>query len=509
MHHCFRLSLIILLLPGPSLLFAQWAPIASGTIQDLNDILNFSGGPPIVIVGDQGTILRSTDGGASWTTPASGTVMDLTSVNVHTSTQYWIGGAGGTVLFSNDGAQSWTDASPAGIVTPLQVFSRTSGLSYAVGENGTILKGEADLIGGGFNGVTWTTQTSGTTANLHHGNGSATGLAYVVGDNGTILKTLNGGTTWTAQTSGTSLHLYNYADIAEGADIVVGQQGIILKSTDAGTTWVQKLGGLTEDLYDIETSVLNANFMVAVGSGGLILKSTDNGESWCMQESGTTAALTGVQLENNNVYYAVGSGGLVLKTTNGGGSCTALPVELTRFEGYVGEDAIVLRWETATETNNSHFEVHHLEEGTYRTLGVVPGQGTSRRGRQYVYRVEDLAAGEHTFRLRQVDFDGLGVLSDPVTVLLPATADLAFSRPAPNPFQRQTAFTLTTAVTQHIRVEVFNVLGQRVALLHDAPIVAHQPLSVVFSGAALPSGRYLIRATGEHSVSSLMVVRRD
>ncbi len=505
MKNCIPVLLLLIMVPPPSPLFAQWAPIASGTVQDLHDIVKFT---PIVVVGNQGTILRSTDAGATWTTPPSGTTMDLTSVNVLTSTQYWIGGAGGTVLFSNDGALTWTDASPAGIVTALQVFSRTSGLSYAVGDNGTILRGEADLLGG-FNGVTWTTQTSGTTDNLHNGNGSATNIAYVVGDNGTILKTLDGGTSWNPQTSGTTLHLYNYADIGNGAILVVGQNGLILKSTDAGVTWVQKLGGLTQDLYDIDTSGQNANFMLAVGTGGIILESTDNGETWCMQDSGTTADLYGVLMETNSVHYAVGAGGLILKTTNGGGACTALPVELTRFEGFVRGAAVVLSWETASETNNSHFEVQHLEGDTYRTLAVIPGQGMSSGVRRYEHRVEALEPGRHTFRLRQVDFDGGAVLSDPVTVLLPATADLTLSLPSPNPFLSQTAFTVTAAVTQRVRVEVFNVLGQRVALLYDAPLVAHQPAHLSLAGTALPSGHYVIRATGERTVTSRMVVRKE
>ena len=288
--------------------------------------------------------------------------------------------------------------------------------------------------------------------------------------------------------------------------IVVGQNGLILKSIDAGVTWVQKLGGLMQDLYDISTSGQNANFMVAVGTGGLILRSTDNGETWCMQSSGTTADLYGVEASTNSIHYAVGAGGLILKTTNGGGTCTALPVELSRFEGIVIGEEVLLRWETASETNNSHFEVQHARNGGFETLAAVPGTGTSREPRSYEYRVEDLEPGRHTFRLRQVDFDGMAVLSDPVTVFLPLSTDLALSVPSPNPFLEHTAFTVTAAVAQRVRVELFNVLGQRVALLYDGPLAAHQPAHFSLEGATLPSGRYLIRATGERVVSSRAVV---
>ena len=494
------------MVPGASPLFAQWAPIASGTSQDLHDIIDFNTGPPLIVVGNQGTILRSTDDGATWTTPASGTVEDLLSVIVLSSAQYWIGGSNGTVLIADDAAQTWHDASPPAVTSGLTVFSRSSGFAYAVGDAGTILKGEADLIGG-FNGVMWTTQMSGTSSNLHNGSGFASSLAFVVGDNGTILKTLDGGTTWTPLNSGTANHLYKYIESGNGAMIVVGQDGLILKSIDGGLTWVQKLGGLAQDLLDIDTSGQNANFILAVGTGGLILRSTDNGETWCMQTSGTTADLYGVRMTTNSVHYAVGAGGLILKTTNGGGACTVLPVELSRFEGFVMEGAVLLRWETASETNNSHFEVQHDRGGAFETLAVVPGTGTSQEPRSYEYRVEALEPGLHTFRLRQVDFDGAAVLSDPVTVFLPVSTDLFLSSPSPNPFLEQTAFMVTAAVAQRVRVELFNMLGQRVALLYDAPLAAHQPAHFSLDGAALPSGRYVIRVTGERAVSSRTVVR--
>ncbi len=75
--------------------------------------------------------------------------------------------------------------------------------------------------------------------------------------------------------------------------------------------------------------------------------------------------------------------------------------------------------------------------------------------------------------------------------------DFVLSPAAPNPFTSATSFTLTVDRPQSVRVEVFDVLGRRVALLHDGPVAATVPLRLTLEAASLPPGLYLYRATGE------------
>jgi hypothetical protein len=59
------------------------------------------------IVGHEGTILHSTDGGKSWLTQASGTRTSLTAIAFTDSNTGWAVGIGGTILHSTDGGKSW------------------------------------------------------------------------------------------------------------------------------------------------------------------------------------------------------------------------------------------------------------------------------------------------------------------------------------------------------------------------------------------------------------------
>ena len=76
---------------------------------------------------------------------------------------------------------------------------------------------------------------------------------------------------------------------------------------------------------------------------------------------------------------------------------------------------------------------------------------------------------------------------------LPERYDL--SPTYPNPFNHNTAFTLTLARRQHVTVAVFDLLGHRVARLHEGLLPAGEAHRFVFEAGALPSGVYLYRVT--------------
>ena len=68
----------------------------------------------------------------------------------------------------------------------------------------------------------------------------------------------------------------------------------------------------------------------------------------------------------------------------------------------------------------------------------------------------------------------------------------------PNPFNPRTQFTLEVRQAQEVRVEVFNLLGQRVRLLHEGPLEAGREHHFTFEAGDLPSGLYLFRAQSEN-----------
>jgi hypothetical protein len=73
----------------------------------------------------------------------------------------------------------------------------------------------------------------------------------------------------------------------------------------------------------------------------------------------------------------------------------------------------------------------------------------------------------------------------------------ALTAASPNPFTGRTSFTLEVAVTQAVRVAVYDALGREVAALHDGPLAAGRDHTFAFDGSALPAGAYVVRVAGE------------
>jgi hypothetical protein len=88
---------------------------------------------------------------------------------------------------------------------------------------------------------------------------------------------------------------------------------------------------------------------------------------------------------------------------------TALPVELIRFETKREEGTVVLNWATASEHNNSHFEVEKSIDGTTWTkMATIAGNGNSQKIINYHYEDHRAEMGKIIYyRLKQLDFDGV------------------------------------------------------------------------------------------------------
>lgn len=84
-----------------------------------------------------------------------------------------------------------------------------------------------------------------------------------------------------------------------------------------------------------------------------------------------------------------------------------LPVELTSFDGTCVDSRVELKWSTATETNNSHFEVEKSTDGVaWSMIGIVNGSGNSQETVQYSFVDSDISSTTAYYRLKQVDNDG-------------------------------------------------------------------------------------------------------
>lgn len=95
----------------------------------------------------------------------------------------------------------------------------------------------------------------------------------------------------------------------------------------------------------------------------------------------------------------------------------ALPIELLSFTANSLENEILLRWSTASESNNSHFVIERSTNSEiFESIGIVQGAGNSSELKNYYFNDPNPYSGDNYYRIRQVDFSGTYDFSEIVSV---------------------------------------------------------------------------------------------
>ncbi|MEO7658887.1 MAG: YCF48-related protein, partial [Pyrinomonadaceae bacterium] len=134
-----------------------------------------------VVIGDQGTILRTTDGAASWTKITTKIRENLYGLSFYDQKNGFAVGSAGITLRTVDGGVTWQDQESASKFNLFAVQAFGPQAAIAVGELGTILITEDG-------GKTWAIQPSITSKVLQAIVYRGGNRVWVAGRGGTMLK---------------------------------------------------------------------------------------------------------------------------------------------------------------------------------------------------------------------------------------------------------------------------------------------------------------------------------
>jgi photosystem II stability/assembly factor-like uncharacterized protein len=485
-------------------IFPQWYQQTSGVGSELNSVF-FIDELTGWAVGDDGVIINTTDGGNNWSEQVSGTINYFTSVFFISASEGWAVGGNfspnlGMIHHTTNGGTSWpvqTDTLPNQL-NAVFFISPTTG--WAVGEGGNQILKTTD---GGLN---WLLQTAEASyyRGLYFVNDST---GWAVGGNPSntlskILKTTDGGENWIAQTAATTNYLRAVFFISETTGWVAGNLGVIFKTTDGGTNWEPQNSDTTDGLYSIHFIDNNSGWMV--GPSGLILYTTDSGSNWTTQNSGTNSHLSSIFFTDANNGWAVGSQGTILYTSNGG----VIPVELTAFTASTSNSKVTLNWTTATETNNSGFEIQRkLDNSDWERICFVEGYGTTTEPKEYSYvdDISSITASSFAYRLKQIDFDGSYEYSEVLYLDNFTPSDFALHQNFPNPFNPVTIIRYSIPLKSQVEIVIYNTLGEKVKQLVSEEKEAGS-YSVEFNASSLPSGNYFYRLQADSFIETKKLV---
>jgi len=85
---------------------------------------------------------------------------------------------------------------------------------------------------------------------------------------------------------------------------------------------------------------------------------------------------------------------------------SALPVELTTFTGNIINNNVLLKWSTATESNNVGLNIERKSNSTWEKIGFIAGKGNSNNLSDYQFTDKTPTGKTVDYRLKQLDNNG-------------------------------------------------------------------------------------------------------
>lgn len=189
----------------------------------------------------------------------------------------------------------------------------------------------------------------------------------------------------------------------------------------------------------------------------------------------------------------------------------ALPVELSAFTAKILGRNVELNWTTATELNNSGFNIERKTVGgnEWTTIGNVAGNGSANHPNDYSFLDRNVTSGSYDYRLKQIDYNGnyeYFSLTSEVTVGAPTKFELLQNYP--NPFNPTTKIDFDLPESGVVTLKVYNSSGKEIATLVNGfrPSGFH---SVTFDASGIATGVYYykIEANGISKVMKMMLVK--
>lgn len=265
----------------------SWSQISSGTGQTLNDLDRFTGGD-LIAVGDNGSLLIS-NGSSPWILHDTFTTLDLAAVQVVDPDGAVVVDESGQVYKSADGGANWT---AAGTIPP--GISSAKDIHFS-----TLLDGWVIGFGSGP---------------------------------GTLSHTTDGGNTWTPVPD--FMGAYVAVDV-EGANIwAANVTGRYYRSNDGGVTWIQgDLPGSPLQIQDMD--FFDENIGYAVGWWGDAFRSEDGGATWqVLPTPNGDDQFTDIYLIGPNELWVSTTANVAYYSANGGLGWAVLDIGSSGFGNF-------------------------------------------------------------------------------------------------------------------------------------------------------------------------------
>jgi photosystem II stability/assembly factor-like uncharacterized protein len=287
--------------------------------------------------GDAGTVLRTDDGGTTWTGLATGTSADLTRLQVLDPDTLMVLGGDGCVLRRSDDAGA--TFRKVFIIVEQNCAGQIDAFTFVDRQTGYLLIRGGNVYRTTDGGQTFSRQTAvpGTESSNNPSGNRAVDIAFTSADNGIVfVQPPNGGAAIAFSTTDAGNSWKPIDAVAPGTVRRVGfldsQNGFavgpstLLATTDGGKVWKSRAGAANQDLTSIRCSDVNTCLMTTA-KGDKLLRTTDGGET-VTEITPSSQAIFAAAFNSATRVAAVGAAGTTVLSDDGGVNYTPISKNL-------------------------------------------------------------------------------------------------------------------------------------------------------------------------------------
>lgn len=289
----------------------------------------------VYVVGAQGSVFRTVNGGDKWTQVRSDDTKFYTGVSFVSATEGWVtGNAPATILHTTDAGAHWETQSVPGEADPARIRMIDAQNGWAVGTLRTILH----TTNGG---QTWASQQGGVYAEpdnrypLWGIDAVDPSTAVTVGDGVQVETTKDAGQTWHNRGEGSVTTPFRLVQTDSQHLWSANANSEVLYSTDGGTHWNRSIIQLqqscaicsnTSDLTFLNNQEGWASINGVYTGASWVWHTTDGGLTWEPAGNGGTGPLTGIEAIDTKTLVAVSADqDLILRSTDAGNTWKLIP----------------------------------------------------------------------------------------------------------------------------------------------------------------------------------------
>ena len=138
-----------------------------------------------------------------------------------------------------------------------------------------------------------------------------------------------------------------------------------------------------------------------------------------------------------------------------------LPIELLTFHAECLNNNALLKWQTASESNNDYFTLEKsFDDQKWTFVANINGSGNSTSLQNYSYLIDSEESNKlNYFRLKQTDFDGHYSYSNKIILENCVTSPLTFEL-YPNPTNGTLYFNFSGDLSEFVSLKIVNSIGE-------------------------------------------------